>query len=41
LAHAGSKYIHREIRENVAPGAELMTDALKSYDAWIPNTRTK
>ena len=25
-------HLHREIRENVAPGAELMTDALKSYD---------
>src|SRR6202050_1279481 len=25
-------YLHREIRENVAPGAELNTDALKSYD---------
>jgi transposase-like protein len=24
--------LHREIRENVAPGAELHTDALKSYD---------
>jgi len=25
-------HLHREIRENVAPGSELMTDALKSYD---------
>jgi transposase-like protein len=25
-------HLHREIRENVAPGAELHTDALKSYD---------
>jgi transposase-like protein len=25
-------HIHQEIRENVAPGAELNTDALKSYD---------
>jgi transposase-like protein len=25
-------HIHKEIRENVAPGAELNTDALKSYD---------
>ena len=25
-------HLHREIRENVAPGAELYTDALKSYD---------
>ena len=25
-------HLHREIRENVAPGAELNTDALKSYD---------
>jgi transposase-like protein len=24
--------LHREIRENVAPGSELHTDALKSYD---------
>jgi transposase-like protein len=26
------QHLHREIRENVAPGAELNTDALKSYD---------
>jgi transposase-like protein len=25
-------HLHREIRENVAPGSELHTDALKSYD---------
>jgi transposase-like protein len=25
-------HLHRQIRENVAPGAELNTDALKSYD---------
>ncbi len=25
-------HLHKEIRENVAPGAELHTDALKSYD---------
>jgi transposase-like protein len=25
-------HLHREIRENVAPGAELNTDALKSYE---------
>src|SRR5437879_1146362 len=25
-------HLHREIRDNVAPGAELNTDALKSYD---------
>jgi transposase-like protein len=25
-------HLHREIRDNVAPGAELHTDALKSYD---------
>jgi transposase-like protein len=26
------QHLHRQIRENVAPGAELHTDALKSYD---------
>src|SRR6266481_4503613 len=26
------EHLHREIRQNVAPGSELMTDALKSYD---------
>jgi transposase-like protein len=26
------KHLHEQIRENVAPGAELHTDALKSYD---------
>ena len=25
-------HLHSEIREHVAPGAELNTDALKSYD---------
>jgi transposase-like protein len=34
-AHVGTRRkhdIHKQIRENVAPGAELHTDALKSYD---------
>ena len=34
-------HLHREIRENVAPGAELMTDALKSTMDWTRSTRTK
>jgi transposase-like protein len=34
------QHLHREIRENVAPGAELNTDALKSYEG-STNTRTK
>jgi transposase-like protein len=32
-------HLHKEIRENVAPGAELNTDALKSYDGLDEYTR--
>jgi transposase-like protein len=34
-------HLHKEIRENVAPGAELHTDALASYNALSPSTRIK